>query len=850
MSNSNLQPDPDALRESAIAVITYVRDAMNEGVALLRDHDRLLVENQSDHQLDSEITAINENLRLVNESLKRVKLGELTMTIVAPTSAGKSTVINAIAGQDLLPSRNDPMTVLPTEIVFSREVAKPELFLSEDLMTLLPKVWRLLHQELEEIGLEKAVEQATKKHFPRENVIQEILKGSSVAFQSEVKESNRIQSELIRINDLLRLCGIFGIATDLSQMPRIEVPFPPELSSLAGLGTLVLVDTPGVSEGEFLNLVNVVKERLEASSLVLVVVDYKNIKQTETVKKLVDEIAEVKGRDRIYIIVNKIDARDLNNSEELTTQQIFNLVKTQYEIDDPQNRVFEMSALEAFLATNFQREEQICSPTQLRESKSFDALGQKYYAKSWRNQKTTVTLEEMQKAADECLQDSGFVAFRDKAIAPLVTDAAPSMITIKGALNNISQRFASFLSCLSKQKGILERDIQRLEIEINQLEIDLIETISICKNKECQEEMISSLMNIFNQEIIYVIDRKTNILLDKFNRELDVLWKRLLLLELKPSDINRSSCSYTNISIVREIIDFLNNAYQIINESYRQITFNLENKLLTQLNFQINNNYKSIFSKDAFFNTFIQDINSHEYLTYINNLQGKITKILDSKLEHLNEYKKRLSREESTAIRKGNAMVDFQDRLLPSWMRKHTEWYIGGRLGLIDEYYSNTFSHDPGLPYKIEYENTGNIGIEIYYRCPSYGYEWLNKDERSGGLERRYFAQRYYVTKKGIISYIEKFFTNFDSYFNCVDNAKEDISIEMQALFKVDVEIFIEERDKFLKKYEKDLQSSIKIAKEKQSGYRILKNKYVQLLDKIANLENDLKYQQEYSKQH
>jgi ABC-type thiamine transport system ATPase subunit len=53
------------------------------------------------------------------------------MTIVAPTSAGKSTVINAIAGQDLLPRRNDPMTVLPTEIVFSREVENPKLILDK-----------------------------------------------------------------------------------------------------------------------------------------------------------------------------------------------------------------------------------------------------------------------------------------------------------------------------------------------------------------------------------------------------------------------------------------------------------------------------------------------------------------------------------------------------------------------------------------------------------------------------------------------------------------------------------------------------------------------------------------------
>ena len=65
MSNSLLQSDPDALRDSAIAVITYVRDAMNEGVALLREHDRLLVENQNGHRLDAEIKAIEKLIRYV-----------------------------------------------------------------------------------------------------------------------------------------------------------------------------------------------------------------------------------------------------------------------------------------------------------------------------------------------------------------------------------------------------------------------------------------------------------------------------------------------------------------------------------------------------------------------------------------------------------------------------------------------------------------------------------------------------------------------------------------------------------------------------------------------------------------
>ncbi|MBD2280884.1 dynamin family protein [Aphanizomenon flos-aquae] len=859
MSNNLLQPDSDALHQSAIDVITHVSNVMSEGCAILREHDRLLAENQSGNRLGAEIKAIEEDIRHVNEKLERVKRKELTMTIVAPTSAGKSTIINAIAGQDLLPSRNDAMTVLPTEIVFSREVTRPKLILDKALMTLLREVWGQLHQKLQRIGLEEAVEQATKNDFPRENVIREILNSSSVSSQSEVEESNSIQAELIRINDLLRLCGIFGVATEflssLSEIPRIEVPFPRQLSSLkdSGLGTLALVDTPGPSEDKSLNLLNVVKGRLIASSLVLVVVDYTKIGQTDPakVKKLVDEIAAIKGRDRIYIIVNKIDARDPNNPEDLTTKQILNLVKTKYEIDDPQNRVFEMSAIKGFLATNFQREKEIYQPTELRKRKSFEALGQKYYSNYWKTKKTTATLEEMQEVADEFLRDSGFVRFINKAIAPLVTDAAPSMITIKGALNDISQIFTSFLSCLNKQKGILERAIQQLEIEINQLEIDLIEMISICKNKECKEEIIFSLMDIFNQEIICVIDRERNILLDKFNRELDVLWERLRLLELKPSDINRSSSSYTNISIVKEIIDFLNNAYQSINKSYRQITFNLEKKLLTQLNFQINNYYKSIFSKDEnnFFNTFIQRINSHEYSTYINDLQKKITEVLDFKLHKLNTYKKLLSREESTAIRKGKAMVDLQDQLLPYWMGKPIEWYKSATHN-SDSYY-NQFANTIGLPYELEYENTGNKGIEIFYRRPSYDFGSSN-GELCG-------AQRYYVTKKGIISYIEYFFTNYfhgkNSYmrgglWNCVDKAKEDISIEIQALFKIDVEIFIEERDKFLKKYEKDLQSSIKTAKEKQSGYRILKNKYIQILELISNIEKDLKYQQEYFKQH
>ena len=85
---------------------------------------------------------------------------------------------------------------------------------------------------------------------------------------------------------------------------------------------------------------------------------------------------------------------------------------------------------------------------------------------------------------------------------------------------------------------------------------------------------------------------------------------------------------------------------------------------------------------------------------------------------------------------------------------------------------------------------------------------------------------------------IEKKLSGFDN--NTITKA--------QICLTKDIEILFEERDKFLKEYEQYLQSSLKVVQEKQNRYLMLKNKYVQLLDKIADLEVDLKYQKEYSK--
>ncbi|MBO1064835.1 MULTISPECIES: dynamin family protein [Nostocales] len=838
MSNNLLQPDSDALHQSAIDVITHVGNVMSEGCAILREHDRLLAENQGGNRLGAEIKAIEEDIRHVNEKLERVKRKELTMTIVAPTSAGKSTIINAIAGQDLLPSRNDAMTVLPTEIVFSREVTRPKLILDKALMTLLREVRGQLHQKLQRIGLEEAVKQATKNDFPRENVIREILNSSSVSSQSEVDESNSIQAELIRINDLLRLCGIFGVATgflsSLSEIPRIEVPFPPLLSPLkdSGLGTLALVDTPGPNEDKSLNLVNVVEDRLKVSSLVLVVVDYRTITQPENqakVKKLVDEIAAIKGRDRIYIIVNKIDARDPNNPEDLTAEQILNLVKTKYEVDDPQNRVFEMSSIKGFLATNFQREQEIYQPTELRKRKSFEALGQKYYSDYWEDRKEDISLSEMDKAANKYWQKSGFADFMEKAIAPLVTDAAPSMITIKGALNDISQKFASFLSCLSKQKGILERDVQQLEEQINVLEAELKEVISIYTSLKWQEEFLSYNNSIFSEnkeKINKAMHDVQSEFREFFEHQLDILWNRLI--KLNVSEDSRHylviiNPTYMNVSMLQEIVNFNRVCCIKINKIFDELCDqikNLQSQYIEDVNYYLNSD-----------NIFIHEIhkkmqkelnqefllNKDKYTNYYQYSTEVVKKKCNAYEANISKYEERLKKYESSSTIVGNTKIYWGEDL-PDFI--NTGYVSYDPINTL-----NPYRHHP-------YKNSTLIEISSRRLGTKTVYVYLFSQEVVSGIRSSY------IDKESSFVSVLNLYSNLLS-----EDESKNIVVSTPG---EDITIILWNRHHLFQEYEEYLRQSIETSKKIQNSYAIFVSQYNQFLGKTANLEKDLKYLQKY----
>ncbi len=94
METAIQKTDIQALQDEAIRVLHRV-SAVMENAGQIFDSDDSKSEYIRFHQQ-------------VLESIRKVEQLELRLAIVAPMKAGKSTIINAIVGQKLLPSQNTP----------------------------------------------------------------------------------------------------------------------------------------------------------------------------------------------------------------------------------------------------------------------------------------------------------------------------------------------------------------------------------------------------------------------------------------------------------------------------------------------------------------------------------------------------------------------------------------------------------------------------------------------------------------------------------------------------------------------------------------------------------------------
>ena len=464
--------DVDSLQQEVIGLLDQIN--------LLIDHTQADLDSSGDHkynQFQAQISAAGRNVANL----------ELRMAIVAPMKAGKSTIINAIAGEELLPSCAVAMTTIPTEIVFDSEINQPVLYLSQDTLDVFQQLEQDLRQKVAQVGI-TSLQQRLSRYPHLQDLFAQVAAGTDFAVREEVTGQKAISTVLNYLNHLIRLYSVIEPTQDpLSRLQDVPCIKTPSLSldktkRSKNLGNLTIIDTPGPNEaGDGLKLTAVVEEQLRRSSIVLVVLDFTqlNSEAAETIKAQIKPIIESIGTSNLYVLVNKIDQR---RPGDMTPEQVKEFVVADLGLnpDSDHQHVFEISAIRAFTATKFLLEVQQNPKIKLLEIKSLASLAQEVLGIDWDEELEDITVKILAKKSRKLWHKSGFVSFIDSAIAVLMKNAAPQCLN--NALNLSRNHLLAIRDELNLRHHAISQDTAKIQSEIKSLERDL-NYLESCRNR-------------------------------------------------------------------------------------------------------------------------------------------------------------------------------------------------------------------------------------------------------------------------------------------------------------------------------------------------------------------------------
>ena len=419
---------------------------------------------------------------------------QLRMCVVAPMKAGKSTIINGILGQSVLPTRNVAMTVIPTEVVLnvSKESSstQPAPYLSLD-QQLINELWSMqneVREYLKKNGLDRV---ATLPHLTE--FATEIQNGSDDLQMLEQMYSgvDLIRKKLQHINDLIRLHELL-LPSETNRksrslfhvLPRITAPYTAlgnENSTNQSMGNLVIIDTPGANEDTTTSFLKELVEReLNKAAVILVVLDFTvlNTKADRMIKDEIDKIRQSKrnGDDALFALVNKVDQR---RKADMKPDEVRDFVKTHLKIGQNdqnsimENRVFEVQALRALLAKQFFLEVEAvgdsAKPFKIDELPSGSDFVAEAYGATY-DEKLERSKDDVTKDATTLWGKSGYEKFLNEAIETLIKRAAPRII--ESALCSIHFNMRELRENLSTRERMLDAKVSHLLSRIRALQRD------------------------------------------------------------------------------------------------------------------------------------------------------------------------------------------------------------------------------------------------------------------------------------------------------------------------------------------------------------------------------------------
>ncbi|HFP5354524.1 TPA: dynamin family protein [Escherichia coli] len=471
------------MHEKNIALLCDEADRLLQlNINLLRqmvdEPDVLLDGKNKNGQLFDKQKALKRIEELEGEQIKTARR-EMVLAVVGTMKAGKSTTINAIVGQEILPNRNRPMTSVPTLIRHVPGKTEPVLHLEhiQPVRNLLIR----LQEKLATPAGQQVVQTLQQTGDTRE--LLDIL-ADDVWLQNEYHGEDEIFTGLASLNDLVRLAAAMGTEfpfdeyAEVQKLPVIDVEFSHLVGMDACQGTLTLLDTPGPNEAGQPQMEVMMQDQLQKASAVLAVMDYTqlNSKADEEVRKELNAIADVSA-GRLFVLVNKFDEKDRNgDGADAVRQKVSAMLNSDVL---PASRVYPGSSRQAYLANRALHELRKNGALPVDESWVDDfireAFGPMVEEGDWKDS------TKVNKKAEKLWN----ISLIDQLITEVIqsSHSRAAALAVDSAAAKLMQNAENVSEYLSLRHQGLQQSIQSLQAHITSLLADIQEI------EECQNEV-------------------------------------------------------------------------------------------------------------------------------------------------------------------------------------------------------------------------------------------------------------------------------------------------------------------------------------------------------------------------
>ncbi|HHG2395309.1 TPA: dynamin family protein [Escherichia coli] len=414
---------------------------------------------------------------LEGEQIKTARR-EMVLAVVGTMKAGKSTTINAIVGQEILPNRNCPMTSVPTLIRHVPGKTEPVLHLEH-----IQPVRNLLITLQEKLATPAG--QQVAQSLQQTGDTRELLDilADDVWLKNEYHGEDEIFTGLASLNDLVRLAAAMGTEfpfdeyAEVQKLPVIDVAFSHLVGMDACQGTLTLLDTPGPNEAGQPQMEMMMRDQLQKASAVLAVMDYTqmNSKADEEVRKELNAIADVSA-GRLFVLVNKFDEKDRNgDGADAVRQKVPAMLNSDVL---PASRVYPGSSRQAYLANRALHELRKNGALPVDEAWVDDfireAFGPMVEEDDWKDS------TKVNKKAEKLWN----ISLIDQLITEVIqsSHSRAAALAVDSAAAKLMQNAENVSEYLSLRHQGLQQSIQSLQAHITSLLAD-IQEIEECQNQ-------------------------------------------------------------------------------------------------------------------------------------------------------------------------------------------------------------------------------------------------------------------------------------------------------------------------------------------------------------------------------